>query len=133
MNFRWIREITPVKLLSLLLEVGLDQGNLRAVRWVFDRDRLQTAIFEGLEMMHGLFKIERHELGTLGGDLLLTAWRRTEANTLEETEHGYNSQNYGRNDGSAVVIFRPKMLIHRHPHAPSAYLSSSWPLHSDTL
>ena len=43
-NFRWIGEITPVKLLSLLLEVCLDQGNLRAVGWVFDRDRLQTAI-----------------------------------------------------------------------------------------
>ena len=43
-NFGWIREITPVKLLSLLLEVCLDQGNLRAVGWVFDRDRLQTAI-----------------------------------------------------------------------------------------
>ena len=44
MNFRWIREITSVKLLSLLLEVCLDQGNLRAVGWVFDRDRLKTAI-----------------------------------------------------------------------------------------
>jgi hypothetical protein len=43
-NFRWIREITPVKLLSLLLEVCLDQGNLCAVGWVFDRNRLQTAI-----------------------------------------------------------------------------------------
>ena len=43
-NFRWVGEITPVKLLSLLLEVCLDQGNLRAVGWVFDRDHLQTAI-----------------------------------------------------------------------------------------
>ena len=43
-NLRWIREITPVKLLSLLLEVCLDQGNLCAVGWVFDRNRLQTAI-----------------------------------------------------------------------------------------
>src|SRR5919197_609255 len=43
-NFLWIREITPVKLLSLLLEVCLDQGNLRAVGGVFDRDRWQTAI-----------------------------------------------------------------------------------------
>ena len=43
-NFRWIREITPVKLLSLLLEVCLDQGNLRAVGWVFDRDHLKTTI-----------------------------------------------------------------------------------------
>ena len=41
---RWIGEITPVKLLSLLPEVCLDQGNLRAVGWVFDRDHLQTAI-----------------------------------------------------------------------------------------
>ena len=44
-NFRWIGKITPVKLLSLLLEVCLDQGNLRTVGWVFDRDHLQTAIF----------------------------------------------------------------------------------------
>ena len=44
MNFRWIREITPVKLLSFLLEVCLDQGNLRAVGGVFDCDRLQTTI-----------------------------------------------------------------------------------------
>ena len=43
-NFRWIGEIAPVKLLSLLPEVCLDQGNLRVVGWVFDRDRLQTAI-----------------------------------------------------------------------------------------
>ena len=43
-NFRWIGDITPVKLLSLLLEVCLDQGNLRAVGWVFDRDHLKTAI-----------------------------------------------------------------------------------------
>ena len=76
-------------------------------------------------MVHGLFKIERHDLGTLGGDLLLTAWRRTQTNALEETEHGYNSENYGHNDGSAVVIFMPKTLIHRHPHALSLYLSSS--------
>jgi hypothetical protein len=64
-NFRWIREITPVKLLSFLLEVCLDQGNLRAVGWVFDCDRLQTAILQGLEMVHGLFKIERHDLAPL--------------------------------------------------------------------
>src|SRR6266568_6093136 len=44
-NFRWIREITPVKLLGFLLEVRLDQGNLRAVGWVFDRDHLHTTIF----------------------------------------------------------------------------------------
>ena len=35
-------------------------------------------------MVHGLFKIERHDLGTPGGDLLLTAWRRTEARASEE-------------------------------------------------
>ena len=67
-------------------------------------------------MVHGLFKIERHDLGTLGGDLLLTAWRRTEARAIEETKHSYNSENYGYNDGSAVVIFMPKTLIQRHPH-----------------
>jgi hypothetical protein len=44
-NFRWIGKITPVKLLSLLLEMCLDQGNLCAVGWVFDRDHLKTAIF----------------------------------------------------------------------------------------
>ena len=43
-NFRWVGEITPVKLLSLLLEVCLDQANLRAVGGVFDRDHLQTAM-----------------------------------------------------------------------------------------
>jgi hypothetical protein len=75
--------------------------------------------------MHGLFKIERHDLGTLGGDLLLTAWRRTETDALEETEHCYDSKNYDCSDGSALVIFIPKTLIHRHPHAPSLYLSSS--------
>ena len=76
-------------------------------------------------MVHGLFKIERHDLGTLGCDLLLTAWRRTEADAIEETEYGYNIKNYSSNDEITVVIFMPKTLIHRHPHAPSPYLSSS--------
>ena len=40
-------------------------------------------------MVHSLFKIERHDLGTLGGDLLLTAWRRTEAKAIEETKQRY--------------------------------------------
>ena len=75
-------------------------------------------------MVHGLFKIERHDLGTLGGDLLLTAGRRTEADAIEEAEHGYNAKNYDDNDGNTVVIFMPKTLIYRHPHAP---------FHSDTL
>jgi hypothetical protein len=73
--------------------------------------------------MHGLCKIEWHNLGTLGGDLL-TAWRRTETDALEETEHGYDSKNHERSDGRAIIIFMPKMLIHRHPHALSPYLSS---------
>src|SRR5215510_328513 len=69
-------------------------------------------------MVHGLFKIERHDLGTLGGDLLLTAWRRTEAKAIEETKQSYKSENYRHTDGSAVVVFMPKTLIHRHPHVP---------------
>src|SRR5262245_36758314 len=73
-------------------------------------------------MVHSLFKIERHDLGTLGGDLLLTAWRRTEAKTIEGTKQSYKSETYSHNDGSAVVIFMPKTLIHRHPHVPSLYL-----------
>jgi hypothetical protein len=81
-------------------------------------------------MMHGLCKIERHKLGTLGGDLLLTAWGRTETDALEETEHGYDSKNHDRSDGSAVVIFMPKTLMHRHPYAPSPYSSSSGLFHT---
>jgi len=76
-------------------------------------------------MVHSLVKIERHDLGTLGGDLLLTAWRRTEAKAIEETKQHYKSETYSHNDGSAVVIFMPKTLIHRHPHVSSLYLSSS--------
>ena len=74
-------------------------------------------------MVHSLFKIERHDLGTLGSDLLLTAWGRTEARALEETKHSSKSENESHNDGSAVVSFRPKTLIHRHHESP--YLSSS--------
>src|SRR5438094_9930979 len=69
-------------------------------------------------MVHGLFKSERHDLGTLGGDLLLTAGRRTEADAIEEAEHGYNAKNHDDNDGNTVVIFMPKTLIYRHPHTP---------------
>jgi len=68
-------------------------------------------------MVHGLFKIERHDLGTLGGDLLLTAGRRTEADAIEEAEHGYNAKNHDDNDGNTVVIFMPKTLIYNSPFA----------------
>src|SRR4026208_107311 len=46
MNFGGIGEITLAKLLRFLLEMRLDQRNLRAIRWVFGRDGLQAAILQ---------------------------------------------------------------------------------------
>ena len=44
MNFGGIGEIALAKLGGLLLEMRVDQGNLRAIRRVFGRDRLPAAI-----------------------------------------------------------------------------------------
>jgi hypothetical protein len=71
-NLGRVREIAPLKLCRLLLEVGLNEGDLLAVGGVFGGDGLQPAVVLRLEEMPGLFEIEGHHLRPAGGHLGLT-------------------------------------------------------------
>ena len=95
MNFGGIREITLAKLLGLLLEMRLDQRNLLTIRWVFGRDRLHAAICKGLEHVHGLFEIERHDLGPPRGHLFLAGRRRAYTCAVQETDQGQSDEHHG--------------------------------------
>src|SRR5262247_1534012 len=118
MNIGWVGEITPAKLLRLLLEIGLDQGNLGPIGGIVCCHGLETAILQGLEHVHGLFEIERHDLGTLGSNLLLTAGRCTKTCTVEKAEQGESDEHHGHHHHSSVVLCAPKTLLDRHTRSP---------------
>ena len=107
MNFGGIREITLAKLLGLLPEMRLDQRNLRAIRRVFDRDRLHAAIRKGLEHVHGLFEVERHHLSPPRGHLLLAGRRRSYTGAVQETDQGKSNEHHGTGNPWQALVSLP--------------------------
>lgn len=119
MNFGRIGEIPPAKLLGLLLEMRLDQGNLLTIRWVFGRDGLQTAIVKGLEHMHGLFEIKGHDLGPPRRYLLLAGRWRADACAGQETGQGESHQHHTTGDmWQALLSILWTAVLARHIASP---------------
>lgn len=107
MNFGWIGEIALAKLLGLLLEMRLDQGNLRTIRWIFGRDRLPAAIRKGLEHVQGLFEVEGHDLGPSRGHLLLAGRWRAYTGAVQETDQGKNDEHHSTGNPWPAPRSRP--------------------------
>jgi hypothetical protein len=105
-NVGRIGEVTAVKLVRLLLEVGLNQGDLLAIRGIFCPDRLQTAVIQRLEDMHGLFEIEGHHLGAALLYLGLTSRGGGSFHAGYGPSHGHHRQERacGQEQGGLVSI-----------------------------
>jgi len=88
----WIAEIATAELDSLLLKMRLDQRDLLRVRWVVGRYGLQPAIWQLLEHVGGLLKVEGHHLGAARCHLSLATTRREHPGAVQDANHDDDSE-----------------------------------------